>query len=507
MSSAPLQSVRIETWMDKENRLGEPRPTQVDAMAEGAHSVILFECKFTEAAGGACSQVEPRKVPGQEAPQPQCNGAYAMQANPVNGQTARCALTAKGITYWDAVAKLFDYDTGVDMPGACPFAGGGYQWMRNLAVAWSYAQAKGLRSGFVLVYADDERLSMAQKVRRDDLGECLKHLRGDEVVFETASYQAILEVAEQTAGRRPFLFEALTPWVTGKIEHVAAGRAGVPRSFIGLPYLQDDWETALIALCRCFQTLDDHDAAIGSGQMVRKPVLADDGAFEEKYPDHPLAARNRFPRMAAADFFRDAASSVRTPFPQAVLDRLHVSLFDCCAAVRLSIAQALYLGGNETSYPHLERLAARETESPLARRCARVAALQHQPGDRLYPLGSRRILLLTSKVDLAASVQELAEAHGLTLILARPGTPDWMAISADATVLDRRLIAPDEWATGVSSRPDDRPLLLIDADGAGAGPADRQLSAGLSQTADRMGDCMEGHLVDTLKARLNLNSR
>jgi hypothetical protein len=56
------------------------------------------------------------------------------------------------------------------------------------------------------------------------------------------------------------------------------------------------------------------------------------------------------------------------------------------------------------------------------------------------------------------------------LILARPGTPDWMAISADATVLDRRLIAPDEWATGVSSRPDDRPLLLIDADGAGAGP-------------------------------------
>jgi hypothetical protein len=82
MSSAPLQSVRIETWMDKENRLGEPRPTQVDAMAEGAHSVILFECKFTEAAGGACSQVEPRKVPGQEAHSPNATGRMRCRPTP-----------------------------------------------------------------------------------------------------------------------------------------------------------------------------------------------------------------------------------------------------------------------------------------------------------------------------------------------------------------------------------------------------------------------------------------
>src|SRR5438445_12073212 len=36
--------------------LGEPRPTQVDAVARGGAGIILFECKFTEADGGGCSQ-------------------------------------------------------------------------------------------------------------------------------------------------------------------------------------------------------------------------------------------------------------------------------------------------------------------------------------------------------------------------------------------------------------------------------------------------------------------
>jgi len=493
-------------WMDESNRLGELRPTQVDAKAEGGHSVILFECKFTEPTGGACSQLIKRKVSGQEQPEAQCSGSYMMQTNPVNGQTARCALTPKGTTYWDVVQEIFDYNASEDILGECPFAGGGYQWMRNLVLAWSYAKEKNLHPGFVLVYADDERLPVAQKVSRNELDECLEHLKRDMVACETASYQEILAVAERTAESKPFAIKALTTWVTGKIEHVAARRAGVPPTYVGLPDLSGDWEMALVALCRGFQSVDAHKAATQAGQVVRKPALTDDRAFEQKYPDHPLAARNRFTRMAAADFFRDVARDQRSPFPQAVLDRLHESLFDCCAAVRLSIAQALYSGGNESSYDHLERLAAQETESPMARKCARVAALQHQAGDRRYPVGSRRILLLTSQVDLAASVLELADEHGLTLVLARPQTPDWMAGTADAVVLDRRLIPASEWKAGVESISAAHPLLLIDADSSGASPADRPLLPELSQSAYRLGDWMDAHLIDTLRKCLNLSS-
>src|SRR5437870_2478511 len=45
-------------WIDSENLLKEPRPTQVDAIAFGKNAIIVIECKFTEA-GGECSQAKP----------------------------------------------------------------------------------------------------------------------------------------------------------------------------------------------------------------------------------------------------------------------------------------------------------------------------------------------------------------------------------------------------------------------------------------------------------------
>jgi hypothetical protein len=37
--------------------LGELRETQIDVLARSSNGIVVFECKFTEADGGGCSQV------------------------------------------------------------------------------------------------------------------------------------------------------------------------------------------------------------------------------------------------------------------------------------------------------------------------------------------------------------------------------------------------------------------------------------------------------------------
>ncbi len=43
-------------WSARASLLKEPSPTQVDVYVESPSAVILFECKFTEQDGGACSR-------------------------------------------------------------------------------------------------------------------------------------------------------------------------------------------------------------------------------------------------------------------------------------------------------------------------------------------------------------------------------------------------------------------------------------------------------------------
>jgi hypothetical protein len=96
-------------WTDPDDLLHEPTPTQVDAIAFGAHAVLVVECKFTEP-GGHCSQVVPIGK-GRHRGVRQCNGDYALQTNPVKGKTARCALTAKRILYWKTIPSVFGFDS------------------------------------------------------------------------------------------------------------------------------------------------------------------------------------------------------------------------------------------------------------------------------------------------------------------------------------------------------------------------------------------------------------
>src|ERR1051325_9418466 len=62
-------------WQDADNILNETRSkTQVDVFAEGRHSLILVEVKFSEL-GGCCSQTAPLKK-GRFKGMIQCNGNY-----------------------------------------------------------------------------------------------------------------------------------------------------------------------------------------------------------------------------------------------------------------------------------------------------------------------------------------------------------------------------------------------------------------------------------------------
>ena len=135
--------------------LREPRPTQLDALIEGEADVVAIESKFCERGAGTCSQ-----------PPRQCNGRYELQTNLDNGVTARCALSGKGIQYWDHIPRLFDLDSDQDYPGECHFRDGKYQYMRNFVAAESLATLADppKQSFFVLLYAAGDIFPMSQEV-------------------------------------------------------------------------------------------------------------------------------------------------------------------------------------------------------------------------------------------------------------------------------------------------------------------------------------------------------
>lgn len=95
--------------------------------------------------------------------------------------------------------------------------------------------------------------------------------------------------------------------------------------------------------------------------------------FKTDNPDHPNTSPERFVRIGAADFFlrlaRDKPESIKVD----ILQELHVSLFDRCASVRHSIADALGRLKNKDSVVHLKRLLEVEDESEMVRTEARKA--------------------------------------------------------------------------------------------------------------------------------------
>lgn len=199
--------------------LGEPRRTQVDAVATGSRSLVLFECKFTEPDGGCCSQpVAIRRGANRGAKQ--CNGTFADQINPVSGIRSRCALTGKGIKYWEIVPEVLDVDPTRDYQ-PCPFAGGWYQWMRNLVSAFAMGRDCGRPAAFVMTYTDGP-FPMARKVTTDDWAELNALAEGRTVPLRTTSYQRLHTLATSAASEsdQPVLDE-LRAWIERKAKAVA----------------------------------------------------------------------------------------------------------------------------------------------------------------------------------------------------------------------------------------------------------------------------------------------
>jgi hypothetical protein len=198
--------------------LGEPRPTQIDILGRAARSLVLFECKFTEPDGGACSQPVPIRK-GSNTGLRQCNGNYQVQRDPISSKIGRCTLTGKGIRYWELVPQVLRIDPEIDhLP--CPFDGGWYQWMRNLVSAAAMADESRLSPAFVIVYADGP-FAMPRKLRTESWRE-FTELLTTRVPLRVVSYQQLLSWAVGvTTGDDQTILRACSTWVDRKIAAAA----------------------------------------------------------------------------------------------------------------------------------------------------------------------------------------------------------------------------------------------------------------------------------------------
>jgi hypothetical protein len=212
-------TVELEYSLEK-SLLGELRSTQIDVLLSSRHAAIAIECKFTEPDGGSCSQPEPLGIGAHQGLR-QCNGRYEMQTNPVNQKTSRCALTGKGIRYWDLIPEVLGFNADVDhIP--CPVVGGWYQWMRNLVAARAIGQRESKSVAFVLVYAPGN-FPMARKLKSEDWRTFEARVRKSVVQMGVVSYQDLIKTARQVAGKADGeVLERLEHWVNKKLRNVAA---------------------------------------------------------------------------------------------------------------------------------------------------------------------------------------------------------------------------------------------------------------------------------------------
>jgi hypothetical protein len=133
-------------------------------------------------------------------------------------------LTGKGVRYWELIPNVLNIDaTSEHRP--CPFAGGWYQWMRNLVSAFAMARDRGLPSAFVVTYTDGP-FPMVRKVTTDDWAQLNALAQGGAVPLRTTSYQRLQTLAMSAASERdqPVLDE-LRAWIERKATAVA-GTAG-----------------------------------------------------------------------------------------------------------------------------------------------------------------------------------------------------------------------------------------------------------------------------------------
>ncbi len=120
-------------------------------------------------------------------------------------------------------------------------------------------------------------------------------------------------------------------------------------------------------------TIYEYESQIESEYLVRMPDCADDKKFEEKYPNHPLAATSRFRRISAADYFYALSLKAPEKFDFKLLQEMHVACADCCSAVRLAIVRTVGCLRNHVSIPVLECVIENEKSETWTKEAARQA--------------------------------------------------------------------------------------------------------------------------------------
>ncbi len=210
--------------------LAEPRPTQLDAILEGEAELVTIESKFCESGAGPCSQTDAISK-GPNKGKRQCNGRYETQVNPVSGDEARCALTAKGVEYWKWIPDLFGMDPDADHDGDCFFRDGKFQLMRNVVAAEAMAQeAKPPKVGMtLLVFMGGNSFPVAAEVADPESpwNQILLRLRPRKrSLVASLSYQAVIH-GMTTAFPDDQVVRELHSWVLQK--KLPAGIAATSR--------------------------------------------------------------------------------------------------------------------------------------------------------------------------------------------------------------------------------------------------------------------------------------
>lgn len=227
-----------------------------------------------------------------------------------------------------------------------------------------------------------------------------------------------------------------------------------------------------------FMTMADFNAGVTAKRIAPRPTLeVMDLQFEARYPAHPLAVSRRFTRIHAADRIMELASWCRKPLPTEILDALHKSLFDCSAAVRHSIASALFLAGNESSVVHLQKLLEQEQESPAVRLRARAALERLASHDLIPDTEVPQVIVVLDNLLLVEKLMETAAGLGGVLRHARPRTRDIIDFIGFVKIIDHKLLGWKAWkefCQHLASVPDDTPLIIVDDEPPGNPPGFRR---------------------------------
>lgn len=221
-------------------------------------------------------------------------------------------------------------------------------------------------------------------------------------------------------------------------------------------------DQAIINLTWKFMSIEDYIQAVDTRELVRKPKLTDDMKFFSDYPDHPMAGENRFKRIQAADNIRDYSKKLKGELPQDLLGKLHISLFDCCAAVRHSIAAALFYSGSDTSVPFLKHLLETEKESKIVKKTAEVALFRIKPP---YPFPKEDTIVFASdNISLVIEINDFCKENNKKIFFPEPGSPDLVAVPFFVLVVDRNFIGKSAWEDYCDySKDDNTPVIIIDS--------------------------------------------